>query len=545
MAAVIPNGVDDLLTAKDYVQRSPNPTEPQMTGIMSFFPDLNALFATCGLNVRQRYVLLRQGVTTIRLIPMLGKSKSSVVESLKAVNNVTAAKGGTHFGVIHMTAIAALAVYVQDAQRADRPIDVNGFSANVLDEYMWKLETLASASGTSGTRLLEVPDPKAKIDQDFITFENQLTNKLDSIKGENRVPLSYVIRDHPVPIPNGAYATNDERLIATTALSGPAYKADSSIVATYLYSILEDTPARPWFPGGLSTRSKDGRLIFTTLKGHYLGINERRAAVAKADVKLQKAVFKDEYRYPFDRVVGDLREAYLWHERYGGEVFQEARKITFLKDKCTHTNNKEFNIAATLVINANPNDYSKVIDGIKQLIPSYWPPRLGHQGRANYQVSQVQGRGFGGRNGGRGRGRGQGRGGRGRINGNDNDVSFTAGGVLLFKGHPVDLLKSYPPVEFRKFPRMVQQAISKAKKARTQPVSSDANTGISAIDLKSHMETQTNAIVAAIQGSLATPDESGTAVSEITTDTSYKRQAGNAFGPAAFGSKRPKSKEGE
>ena len=78
------------------------------------YPDLNQVLNVCRLTSWQKYAVLRQGVTSIADVHMLGATVVTIHDNFKHSNSLTEAHGGTNFGAIHYTCIHALTEYIHD-----------------------------------------------------------------------------------------------------------------------------------------------------------------------------------------------------------------------------------------------------------------------------------------------------------------------------------------------------------------------------------------------------------------------------------------------
>ena len=102
-------GVLDQDTTQPWISNHLQPTEPQMDHLFQHvYPTLNQVFDICHLTPCQKYAVLRQGVTNISDLQMLGNSVETIWDTFKHFNNLSDAHGGTNFGAIHYTWIHAL-----------------------------------------------------------------------------------------------------------------------------------------------------------------------------------------------------------------------------------------------------------------------------------------------------------------------------------------------------------------------------------------------------------------------------------------------------
>ena len=102
-------------SAQPWISNHLQPTEPQMDHLFQHvYPTLNQLFDICLLTPCQKYAVLRQGVTNISDLQMLGNLVKTRWDSFKHFNNLSDVRCGTNFGAIEYMQIHALTEYVCD-----------------------------------------------------------------------------------------------------------------------------------------------------------------------------------------------------------------------------------------------------------------------------------------------------------------------------------------------------------------------------------------------------------------------------------------------
>ena len=89
--------------------------------------------------------VLRQGVTDIEDVRMLGTSIESIQEMFKHFNSLSDARGSMNFGVVHYTRIHALMEYVCDQQHCHNQVpDAAGFTDTVISHISVNLRSLTA-----------------------------------------------------------------------------------------------------------------------------------------------------------------------------------------------------------------------------------------------------------------------------------------------------------------------------------------------------------------------------------------------------------------
>lgn len=162
----------------------------------------------------------------------------------------------------------------------------------------------------------EDPDAPELSFRDWPRTIEAIKEYLRDCLGSTKIPLAYVIRDDlAVPAgagPPGGYGTNQDELIARAPIQmtndagddvfTDIYLADRALVYEKIAALTRDhecwTYVRP------AQRQRDGRMAFTGLDGHYLGINNIDNMAAKAEGKLQNTTYNGETRrWNFEKFV--------------------------------------------------------------------------------------------------------------------------------------------------------------------------------------------------------------------------------------------------
>ena len=129
--------------------------------------------------------------------------------------------------------------------------------------------------------------------------------------GVTKIPLAYVIRaDEGVPAadPPEGYLSKVDELIARAPIRGnaAAYTATFLTDRTRVWEKISDLTREHecWSYVRPAQRTRDGRLAFMNLKGHYLGVNSVDNMSAEAERKLMTTTYTSEQRrWNFERYV--------------------------------------------------------------------------------------------------------------------------------------------------------------------------------------------------------------------------------------------------
>ena len=92
MSYMRPDGMGtlDATTAQDWISSYLQPMEVQMDHLFGHvYVDLNQVFTTRRLSHHQKYAVLRQGVTDMEDVTMLGTSVESIGDMFKSFNSLS------------------------------------------------------------------------------------------------------------------------------------------------------------------------------------------------------------------------------------------------------------------------------------------------------------------------------------------------------------------------------------------------------------------------------------------------------------------------
>ena len=377
---VAPAGMGALTaqTAQDWIGEHLNPTQDQMDHIFNhIYMELNHALGVCRLSDRQKYAVVRQGVTDLDDLTMLGSSVSDIRSILKMFNTLSAARGGVNFGVLHYSRLFALVSFAKDKRRRDQAIVAADFTDAVMREYISKAEAKASTEGEE----LEIPSPPELKDTNFHKWQQAVNTVLLTKEGTRGIPLAYVIRSETAP---DEFEDDTERLIFEASRTGPAWEEDNKNVGNYLTSLLTGTQAESWIKPHV--KSQNGRAMMTALRVHYLGQSQKEKIIEDARKKRDGAYYKSQGIYTFEKFSTDLHEAFQALGDYEREV-EESEKIRLLREKIG-TDNATFNASANAVLYSRDiTTFETAVAEISLLVSRYFPSSAMKKGR--YGVAQV------------------------------------------------------------------------------------------------------------------------------------------------------------
>ena len=145
----------------------------------------------------------------------------------------------------------------------------------------------------------------------MLRSQKSIEEYLRGCLGVQKTPLAYVIHDDiaiPAVDPTGGYPSRQDELITRAPIQDNAnqftatYLNDRNRVWEKLSELTRDHEC--WSYVRPAQRNHDGRLAFSGLKGHYLGVNNVDNMSSKAERKLQTTTYTGEKcRWNFEKYV--------------------------------------------------------------------------------------------------------------------------------------------------------------------------------------------------------------------------------------------------
>ena len=152
----------------------------------------------------------------------------------------------------------------------------------------------------------------------FIEWVDSLEGHLREMRGERKVPLSYIIKDGVNPgvlpvyagtyiLPYGAqYNSFQEEMIARTTHDHPTYATDNEQVYHIVANALADTTYLASIKRHRNT--KDGRGAYLDLVMHHLGTNKWNSIASNSDKRSTTLTWNGRsHRYTLSRHINNLR----------------------------------------------------------------------------------------------------------------------------------------------------------------------------------------------------------------------------------------------
>ena len=370
------------VTTQDWISSHLQPNDNQMHHLFHHvYPDLNQVLNVCRLTSWQKYAVLWQGVTSIVDVRMLGATMETIHDNFKHFNSLTKARGSTNFGAIHYTCIHALMEYIRDRQcwHGQLP-DPAGFTNAVINEYI-KRSGINKQAGDK----LEVAKPPKLGENNFHQWEDAILAQLHAKKGNNNVPLAYVVQKQT---PSTVYADNTKRLIYEAIQTRPAWEEDKKTVRNFIIRLLAQTPAKTWIKDHMA--SQDGSTMIATLHTHFLSLAQVECIIQYARSQHDKAVYRSQAVYTFEHFSTDLQEAFTLLVEYDTEIPQ-AKQIRLLHEKIM-MDKADFNSAAiTMLMDGNHVTFADAVAHVSQYVSHFFPASstFAWHGRGNISAVNV------------------------------------------------------------------------------------------------------------------------------------------------------------
>lgn len=305
---------------------------------------------------------------------------------------------------------------------------LNAITTETLDSWVTKHnEWDALTSSKNASSLPDVTIPKLT-QANWREWKNSFSNSLSRIIGDNKIPLTYIIRDEDNGNYDDTYSSTEKQLSTCIKFEGTSVNNDKTKVFSLLEEHLKGTHMESTVQNSATTR--DGRSAWKAIRDASQTTSHNNTLTNVATSMMNNAKYKGETaNFGIDQYYSKHIEAHNMLVEAGSPI-SESQKITNFKNGIVDSVAIMY---ATFVTTQNPTVnsfaswYGLFSDMIKSHINLNVSNTKGSQ-RSIHQVNGVahgRGRGAYGRGrsnrGGRGRGRyGRGRGSRGGRYGRGN-----------------------------------------------------------------------------------------------------------------------------
>jgi hypothetical protein len=161
------------------------------------------------------------------------------------------------------------------------------FTEDVMEETIARMK--ADKDYKAATEDTEIRKPEMT---KWTKFWELLSTYLGRVKGAALIPLSYLVREHEEVTPaiqNADYGSVQERLIATTALSGPHFELDNRTLYDEFKALVVDGPG--WSFVKKYDKQKSGRKAVLALKTQAEGTSSKITRKNAAYATLASAAY--------------------------------------------------------------------------------------------------------------------------------------------------------------------------------------------------------------------------------------------------------------
>jgi hypothetical protein len=219
----------------------------------------------------------------------------------------------------------------------------------------------------------------------YISWARTFENYLDSIKGQSKIPLSYIIRPENVNLDDAVDAY--QRRIWGAPHHGLSYEDDNREVYRIYKDLMIDTDGWTWLsraPEG------DGRRAHLLISEHYRGTAETAKRAAEADALLARLFYKGETQnFTFETYVTRLREAFELLADNEQPLTGAQKVKQMLKGIiCTHP---RVTPLITAVMKDHSTNFEEASSMMSNVISQIFPAAAqGGDGRAKRQISAME-----------------------------------------------------------------------------------------------------------------------------------------------------------
>ena len=147
------------------------------------------------------------------------------------------------------------------------------------------------------------------------------------------VPLLYVIREEPLPIPEG-HDNFVDKCIACAPLIGAKFKAVTRQVYQLIIASVQGEQSKEWIKAKM--KKQDGRIDFQCLLAHFEGEGNTSRRIAEAERLRDNLFYKSERAMPFATFLSKLQHMFNIYKEEE-EEYSEAAKFRVLMEKIQHS----------------------------------------------------------------------------------------------------------------------------------------------------------------------------------------------------------------
>jgi hypothetical protein len=236
----------------------------------------------------------------------------SVPELRELIKNAQRAPPvGTAFTVIPIKKLLAFRQWTKQRTSTGDDVSPAMFTVPECAEAVTNLVHMEERDAAEKELDVTKADPLKSL-HGWFKFNEKLLNYLSQIRGLSKAPMKYLIRDEAVVTANDralAYATVDDRLIATTLHAGEHYLIDNKRLFNEIKALTVDGPG--WTYIKRYDKAENGRAAYIALKQQCEGNSAITTRKMKAYNMISSAKYSGERKsYNFSKYIEAHQEGY-------------------------------------------------------------------------------------------------------------------------------------------------------------------------------------------------------------------------------------------
>lgn len=249
---------------------------------------------TCGLNTQglRNGVTVREGYVSLRQFSRL---RPNEIPSLAKNLRQRSGPHRVHYSDNQIRALSALSFWLNEQRETGQP----------LDPVLWTLDKREEIEDRIRAED-EAPETKSSI-SDIKTFNSiEYDICIDGLRNHMRQhKLGHFVRDSNPPT---TFADAEEQRLYSHRFDTTQAKTANKVAYRILKQYLVNTDGYSWIKP--FEKTEDGRAAFLALDAYYSGDGEFKKRVAHAKAQLEKAHWKAEATFPFEKFVSTIRSAF-------------------------------------------------------------------------------------------------------------------------------------------------------------------------------------------------------------------------------------------
>jgi len=291
----------------------------------------NAALIRCGFNADTADAISDEGFDTLETLADVEDGDiESMVKNIRETRRALGAQaqGNVTFPFLAIRRFKAMHAWAAEMKRTDRVLNAGLFTGAMITTAVlrYSLESMRSTT----TEEEDISKPKELFDlSNWEKFWEQWRSYMSRLRGAAKCPLIYVFREHQL-VDADMYVVNyndhDDRLVNTTALTGPWFTLDNQRVYDEFKTLVLKGPG--WSFIKSYDRTKNGRGAVLALRRQCEGTSAVQTRKASAYAKIASCRYSGQKRaFTFDNYVEAHQDA---HNTLAdlNEPVPETKKVT-------------------------------------------------------------------------------------------------------------------------------------------------------------------------------------------------------------------------